>query len=52
MSIGALSEVWVEGHRDTDSDSDWGEYLRMTGSGPPTTLDLTHVRNSLGRNAC
>ena len=47
-SIGGLSEVWVGGRRGTDSDSDWGEYLRTTGPGPRTTLDLTHVRNSLG----
>ncbi len=48
-SIGALSEVWVGGRRGAGSDSDWGEHLRTTGSGPHTTLDLTHVRNSLGR---
>ena len=29
-----------------DSVSDWGEYLRTTGPGPLTTLDLTHVRHS------
>ena len=45
-SIGALSEVWVGGRRDDDSDSDWGEHLRTTGTGPRTTLDLTHVRHS------
>ncbi len=46
-SIGELSEVWVGGH---GSASDWGEDLRTTGTGPHTTLDLTHVRNSLGRS--
>ncbi len=46
-SIGALSEVWVGGRRVAGSDSDWGEHLRTTGPGPHTTLDLTHVRNSL-----
>ena len=50
-SIGTLSEVWVGGRRDADSDSDWGEHLRTTGPGPHTTLDLTHVRNSLGHMA-
>ena len=39
-----LSEVWVEGRRGVDSDSDWGDHLRTTGPGPRTTLDLTHVR--------
>ena len=48
-SIGALSEVWVGGRRGAGSDSDWGEHPRTTGPGPHTTLDLTHVRNSLGR---
>ena len=38
----------IGGRRGVGSDSDWGEYLRTTGSGPLTTLDLTHVRNSLG----
>ncbi len=47
-SIGALSEVLVGGRRGADSDSDWGEHLRTTGPGPHTTLDLTHLRNSLG----
>ena len=42
------SEVWVGGRRGAGSDSDWGEDLRTTGPGPHTTLDLTHVRNSLG----
>ncbi len=37
------------GRQDSDSDSDWGEHLRTTGPGPHTTLDLTHVWNSLGR---
>jgi hypothetical protein len=45
-SIGALSEVWVGGRRDTNSGSDWGKHLRTTGPGPHTTLDLTHVRYS------
>ncbi len=45
-SIGALSEVWVGGRRVAGSDSDWGEHLRTTGSGPRTTLDLGHVRHS------
>ncbi len=44
-SIGVPSEVWVGGRRGAD----WGEHLRTTGPGPHTTLDLTHVRNSLGR---
>jgi hypothetical protein len=48
-SIGALSEVCVGGRRGTGSGSDWGEHLRTTGPGPRTTLDLTHVRYSLGR---
>ena len=48
-SIGTLSEVWVRGRRDAGSGSDWGEHLRTTGPGLRTTLDLTHVRNSLGR---
>jgi hypothetical protein len=48
-SIGVLSEVWVGGSRDTGSDSDLGRHLRTTGPGPHTTLDLTHVRNSLGQ---
>ncbi len=50
-SIGTLSEVWVGDRRGavSESDSDLGEHLRTTGSGPHTTLDLTHVRNSLGR---
>ncbi len=43
-SIGVLSEVWVGGRRGDGSDSDWGEHLRTTGSGPSTTLDLTHVK--------
>ena len=47
-SIGTLSEVWVGGRRGTASDSDLGEHLRTTGSGPHTTLDLTHARNSFG----
>ncbi len=37
-SIGALSEVWVGGRRDAGCGSGWG-------SGPRTTLDLTHVRH-------
>jgi hypothetical protein len=45
-SIGAPSEVWVGDRRDADSVSDWGEYLRTTGSGLRATLDLTHVRLS------
>jgi hypothetical protein len=45
-SIGALSEVWLGGRRDTVSGSDWGEHLHTTGTGPHTTLDLTHVRHS------
>jgi hypothetical protein len=45
-SIGALSELWVGGRRGPDSGSDLGEYLRTTGPGPRTILDLTHVRNS------
>jgi hypothetical protein len=36
------------GLSDTDSDNDWGNHLRTTGSGSHTTLDLTHVRNYLG----
>jgi hypothetical protein len=46
-SIGVLSEVWVRGRLDSGADSDWGEHLRTTGSGPHTTLDLTHVRYCL-----
>jgi len=37
------------GRRGGGSVSDWGEDLRTTAPGPHTTLDLTHVRNSLGR---
>jgi hypothetical protein len=48
-STGSLSEVWVGSRRGAGSGSDWGENLRTTGPGPHTTLDLTHVRNSLGR---
>ena len=48
-SIGSLSEVWVGGRRGAGSDSDWGDHLRTTGPGPRTTMDSTHVRNSLGR---
>ena len=40
-------EVWVGGRRGAGSVSDWGEYLRTTGPGSHTTLDLMHVRNSL-----
>jgi hypothetical protein len=42
-------ELWVGGRRGDGSDSDWGEHLRTTGPGHHTTLDLTHVWNSLGR---
>ncbi len=41
-------ERYIGGRRDTGSDSDWGEYLRTTGPGSHTTLNLTHVGNSLG----
>ena len=32
------------GRRGDDSDSDWGEYLRTTGPGPRTTMDLTQTQ--------
>jgi hypothetical protein len=37
-SIGTLWELWVGCRRDTGSDSDWGEYLRTTGSPPHNTM--------------
>jgi hypothetical protein len=43
-SIGALSEVWVGGRRDTVSDSYWGEHLLSTGPGPRNTLDCCFQR--------